>query len=274
MRRIGFALALAALALAGTTAVAGAKPVTRSALLTQTARSAALTAPGATGMRSLVLSGAAARVLAVADRPSRDSGLLTAAEYRSLWAPGGTFRRDHPNAILTGANASGALVRVPLVLSSARAGGNGMRYAARTLRPTGDLALTGVSLFIDNVGIVFFPESADVATPDTLIIGAGQTEQVQCGDQPQVLNFDELQIGTGGTLSLVGAQSATIMAFASYPQRPLDEVLQLGGGLSLQYQDATPGTPAMWVLSSTGSGAITLSANRGIILTTVTLQCY
>jgi hypothetical protein len=276
MRRIGFALALTILALAGTAGIASAKPATHSALLTQTAQSAALSAPGATRLRGLVLSHAAARVLAVADRPSRDSGMLTAGEYRSLWAPRGTFRRDHPNAILTGTTATGTLVRVPLVLYSARGIGSGMRYTVRTLSPSSELALTGVSLFIDNVNIAFATDSADVFAPGTLTIGTGQTQQVQCLDQVQVLNLDELQIGAGGTLSLVGAGDVSLTALALYPQRALNQVLQVTGGLTVEYADASPWVPATWALSTvspTGAGTITLTSDRDIILSTVTLQC-
>ena len=261
MRAVGLALVALALLGAGT---ASAKPVVRNAILTQTAASATLTG------RVLVLEDADRGVVAVADRPSRDSGVLTQREYLRLWRTGGTFRRDHPNAILTGTTAEGARVRVPVVLSSARAVRGALRYTARPLRRTGPLSLTGAALFIDNVGIGFFPQSADVFAPDALVIQPGQDVVVQCGYGPQILDFSELTMGPAATISFPGAGTVEVTVQSSQPIQTLDQILQIGGDSAAADAPYVPGSPQTWVIQG---GVITLTAMPQVTLTGVTLAC-
>jgi hypothetical protein len=262
---------------------AAAKPRTHSALLVQSAMAATLSPAHAHGTRTLLLTDADPRLLAVADRPSRASGELTPALYRKLWRT--TFHHDAPNAALVGTNAAGARVRVPLVLRTQRtiAGGD-MRYTVRPLARTGSLSLTGVTLLIDNAGVVFdeyeaainavnFPQNAVIDVAADATIPPGITMTVPCN--PTTLQYRTLTLGAGASLVLVSAVEVTInfvtaLPSGGSPSAPL--TASATGALSSSLQVPAPGEAA-WMLWTSPAATFTLTAAQTTVLEDVTLRC-
>jgi hypothetical protein len=275
--RAALGLALAAVALAAAAASAEARPVARSAVLVQSADAASLSARGATRDRVLLLAGADPRVLAIADRPSRQSGELPPAHYLRLWR--GPFRADPPNAALVGTRPDGERVRVPLVLRDARPTAGGMRYRARPLVRTPALELTGVSLLIDDVAIGFDPDAGVVTAPPAVVVTTGAPLVLDC-TTPTSWAYATLTLQPTATIVLQEATQAWIRYEGIFPPgMPIDQLATPSAPSGIAYasfrfdQNANAG---LWQLGATPTpnpNAIVVQAYPQIALTTATISC-
>jgi hypothetical protein len=274
--RHGLATALAVVLCGAPAAGAAAKPVTHSAILVQSAAGATLWAPAADGTRELVLTGTDPEVLAIADRPTRASGDLTPRQYAVLWRR--TFRNDPPNAALTGTTATGGRVRVPVVLRSMVRRGGTVRYRVRALQRTPALALTDVSLLIDNALVQLDSEEATVVAPDVVVVRPGDPLEISCQSPTALyLYFGQLMLDPGAALAFSDLDVLRMIASVT---QPASSTLQAAFGGPSPNPAVTLAAQSLagrwlWITNPIqGASQLALTAGQMTVLTSVEIECY
>lgn len=100
---------------------------------------------------SLTLKGVSPTTIYFTDRPRREAGHSTTADFVAQWSEGNdSFAKDPPNATLS-VLAGNEVENVVVTLSNPRLDGNDLTYDVRTLEGTLPRAGGGAALFIDVV---------------------------------------------------------------------------------------------------------------------------
>ncbi len=97
---------------------------------------------------TLTLSGLAPSTIYFSDRPYRETGQVDTPSFLALWAEGGSFAGDAPNAAITAMSAPDAQPAV-VELTSAELDGADVKYSVKVL--SGDLpsSATDIAIFVD-----------------------------------------------------------------------------------------------------------------------------
>lgn len=128
----------------------------------------------------LTLTGISANSIMFADRPVRSAGHALTTHLLEEWAPGnGSFAKDPPNATVSVLNKDASQVEdAVVVLKDPKLSGDTLTFNVEVLE--GNLAKADgpASIFIDNVGLPFF---GNTASDDSSAWYQGYQPPVNCG---------------------------------------------------------------------------------------------
>lgn len=242
-------LAAMSMSLAPSAMGAVAKPA--KVLFVQQASSASVEGSGVVRQLSFATTGRFATYLD--ERPGRKVGKVSKAEYARLWQ--GPFRRDNPNAVLSGRGLDGRHVVAVVRLTSWTYAAGRNAYGMRILSGTVPATVSGMTLVIDDVP---YPSSTEMITStDPLVLNAEQG--------PVILNFSTLTFaaGAGVNVALPPMGATFTMDVTSDPTCGFADLFVVAGLTSTpsnggcMYTVTLPppptGSPTLVLLNRTGS---------------------